>query len=63
MQNIIENMIMIKRSNRSEFERLLCKIPTSKIIGQPKTSKVGNDYLYSALVKMTPKEIDKIIKG
>lgn len=62
MQNIIENMIMIKKSDRSEFERLLCKIPTSKIIGQPKTIKTKDHYLYSALVRMTPEEIEKLIK-
>lgn len=59
----MQNIIMIKEPDRTKFERILCEIQTSKIIGEPKISKSGNDFMYSALVKMSPLEIEQILKG
>lgn len=57
----MQNIVIIADSNRTLFERKLCKIPTEKIIGEPNFSISENGTMtYRALVKMSPEEIERI---
>lgn len=54
----MENIAMVRDSDRENFEKKICKIPNEKIIGKPKFSINKNGIMtYLALVKMTPEEI------
>lgn len=55
------NIVLIRDNDRKLFEKKICKIPTEKIIGEPKFSRcVNGTMVYMALVKMSPSEIELI---
>lgn len=54
----MENIAMVRDSNRENFEKKICKIPSEKIIGEPKFSVSSSGVMtYMALVNMSKEEI------
>ncbi|MGL5778826.1 hypothetical protein [Cetobacterium sp.] len=54
----MENIAMVRDSDREKFEKKICKIPNEKIIGVPKFSVSSNGVMtYMALVNMSKEEI------
>lgn len=54
----MENIAMVRDSDRENFEKKICKIPSEKIIGVPKFSISSSGVMtYMALVNMSKEEI------